>query len=153
MNTSLSYRYADKTDCRQFTSIVLSGTITWEQIAPYLASRSSFVPGQLGLEDLQRRFALPGVDHSWHQITSEDIKPTEAEPTVILTGAELAQRFAHTPWEDKWFGNGYALKATITDLFKPFDLISPTATKFAATKSASTRADVTRARKQTTRIT
>ena len=99
MNTRISYRYADKTNCKQFTAIVVEGTISWEQIAPYLATQQSFIPGQIGLEDLQYRFVLPGADHPWHQIASEDIKPTEAQPTIALSGEELAWRFAHTIWD------------------------------------------------------
>ena len=99
MNTRLSYRYADKTNCRQYTSIVVAGTLTWEQIEPYLARQRSFIPGQVGLEDLQYRFALPGADQPWHQIAPEDLRPTEAAPTVALTGDELAMRFAQTTWE------------------------------------------------------
>ena len=99
MNTRISYRYADKTNCKQFTAIVVDGTITWEQIAPYLATQQSFIPGQIGLEDLQYRFALPGADHPWHQIASEDIKPTEAKPTIALSAEELAGRLAHTIWD------------------------------------------------------
>jgi hypothetical protein len=124
MNTRVSYRYADKTDCRQFTSVVLSGTITWAQIAPYLTTRSFFIPGQLGLEDLQHRFALPGADHPWHQMAPDDIKPTEDTPTIVLTGGELADRFAHTPWEADWFVNGYALrpvKAIYAEPARPVD--------------------------------
>jgi hypothetical protein len=99
MNTRMSYRYADKRNCKQFTAIVVEGTITWEQIAPYLATQQSFIPGQIGLEDLQYRFALPGADHPWHQIASEDIKPTEAKPTIALSGEDLVWRFAHTTWD------------------------------------------------------
>jgi hypothetical protein len=95
----MSYRYADRTNCKQFTTIVIEGTITWEQIAPYLGPRQSFIPGQIGLEDLQYRFALPGGDHPWHQITPEDIRPTDAKPTVALSGEDLARRFAHTIWD------------------------------------------------------
>lgn len=98
MNTRITYRYADKTNCKQMTSIVVEGAITWEQIAPYLVKQHSFIPGQIGLEDLQHRFVLPGVDHPWHQITSKDIEPSEATPTVVLSGANLAERFAHTKW-------------------------------------------------------
>jgi hypothetical protein len=99
MNTRISYRYADKRNCKQFTAIVVGGTITWEQIAPYLVAQQSFIPGQIGLEDLQYRFALPGGDHPWHQMTSEDIKPTDAKPTIALSGEELAGRLAHTIWD------------------------------------------------------
>jgi hypothetical protein len=98
VNTRISYRYADKRNCKQFTTIVIDGTITWDQIESYLAPQQSFIPGQLGLEDLQLRFALPGADHPWHQIGPEDIRPTEAPPTVALSGEDLAWRFAHTTW-------------------------------------------------------
>lgn len=102
MPTRISYRYADKNYCKQYTSIVVEGTITWEQIEPYLAARRSFIPGQLGLEDLQYRFALPGADHPWHQIAPGDLKPTDAAPTIALTAAELAERFANTTWIVDW---------------------------------------------------
>ncbi|MEN9937940.1 MAG: hypothetical protein RLZZ387_4519 [Chloroflexota bacterium] len=106
VNTRISYRYADRRDCRQYTSVIVAGTITWEQIGPHLATKRSFVPGQLGLEDLQYRFKLPGVDHSWHLIAPDDIKPTDDAPTIVLTGDELAKRFADTPWDGDWFVNG-----------------------------------------------
>jgi hypothetical protein len=98
LNTRLSYHYADKTNCRQYNVVVVAGTITWEQIESNLAARRSFIPGQIGLEDLQYRFALPGRDHPWHQIAPEDIRPTEAAPTIVLTAEELAERFASRPW-------------------------------------------------------
>jgi hypothetical protein len=99
LNTRISYRYADKRNCKQFTMVVVQGTITWEQIGPYLALQHSFIPGLLGLEDLQLRFVLPGADHPWHQIALEDIRPTEAEPTVAVSAEDLAWRFAHTKWD------------------------------------------------------
>ena len=111
----MSYRYADRTNCRQYTSIVVAGTITWEQVAPYLAKQHSFIPGQLGLEDLQQRFALPGGDHPWHQITAEDFRPTEATPTTDITGAELAARFGHTPWQPNWLITNAVPKVSIME--------------------------------------
>lgn len=99
MNTRVSYHYADRLDCRQYNSVVVAGTITWEQIEPFLERHHSFIPGQIGLEDLQYRFKLPGADHPWHQIARSDIRPTESAPTITLTGDELAERFAHTAWD------------------------------------------------------
>jgi hypothetical protein len=99
MNTRISYRYADKRNCKQFTTIVIQGTITWEQIAPYLVMEEFFIPGQIGLEDLQHRFVLPGADHPWHQIVSDDIKPTAASPTIALSGEDVAWRLAHAIWD------------------------------------------------------
>jgi hypothetical protein len=98
MNTRLAYHYVDRTFCRQYASIVVAGTITWEQIAPHLAAEHAFIPGQVGLEDLQHRFALPGKDQPWHEIRPADIRPTEAAPTVDVTGEELAERFASCTW-------------------------------------------------------
>jgi hypothetical protein len=123
MNTRVSYRYADKTNCRQYTSVVVAGTITWEQIAPYLTTQRSFIPGQLGLEDLQHRFALPGGDHPWHQIGPDDIRPTEAAPTIELTGGELAERFGHTPWQADWLVTSAVLKTAEIKPAMPVDAI------------------------------
>jgi hypothetical protein len=114
MNTRMSYRYADKRNCKQFTTIVVEGTITWEQIAPYLATQQSFIPGQIGLEDLQYRFALPGADHLWHQIPLEYIKPTAAKPTIALSAEDLAWRFAHTTWDANHTTEPALFKATTT---------------------------------------
>jgi hypothetical protein len=115
MNTRIGYRYADRNDCRQYTSVVVTGTMTWEQIHPYLVNRSSFIPGQIGLEDLQTRFALPGSDHPWHQITADDIHPTEVAATIALTGEQLAERFAQTSWQVNWKTIPEAPKAPSTD--------------------------------------
>lgn len=101
MNTRLGYHYVDRTLCRQYTSIVVAGTITWEQIAPCLVRQHSFIPGQVGLEDLQHRFVLPGADQPWHQIRPADIRPTSAAPTVSFTADELAERFATCPWSPR----------------------------------------------------
>jgi hypothetical protein len=125
MNTRMNYHYADQRDCRQFVSIVLAGTITWDEIEPFLSEHTSFIPGQLGLEDLQHRFALPGVDHSWHHMAASDLTPTESEPTVTVTGKELAKRFADTPWESGWFANGYSLLPPIKAAWKAFDMPVP----------------------------
>jgi hypothetical protein len=126
MNTRISYRYADKTNCKQFTAIVVGGTITWEQIAPYLATRQSFIPGQIGLEDLQHRFALPGADHPWHQVASEDIKPTEAKPTIALSGDDLAWRLAHTSWDASQSTAPAWNKATTIDSKTPTQTLTET---------------------------
>jgi len=149
MNTRMSYRYADRTNCRQYTSIVVAGTITWEQIAPYLAKQGSFIPGQLGLEDLQNRFALPGGDHPWHQIAPDDIRPTEAAPTIALTGGELAERFGHTSWQADWLVTGAALKVNVQEPPMSVDAIAHTY----APDKASMRMRAARpvARKTTTR--
>jgi hypothetical protein len=98
LNTRLSYRYTDNTYCKQYTSIVVEGTITWDQIEPFLTKRGFFIPGQVGLEDLQHRFALAGSDHPWHQMVPEDLRPTESAPTVPFNAEELAHRFATTTW-------------------------------------------------------
>lgn len=98
MNTRLSYRYTDNTFCKQYTSVIVEGTLTWEQIEPYLTKRGFFIPGQVGLEDLQHRFALAGSDHPWHQMIPEDLKPTALPPTIACSADELAQRFATTTW-------------------------------------------------------
>jgi hypothetical protein len=143
MNTRLTYRYADKANCRQYTSIVVAGTITWEQIAPYLAPQRCFIPGQLGLEDLQHRFALPGGDHPWHQIAPEDIKPTEAAPMIALSGAELAERFGHTLWEADWLVTSAALKVTVMEPAMSVDAIMHTYAHNKGMRAASPRAPKT----------
>jgi hypothetical protein len=119
MNTRLSYRYADKSDCRQYTSVVVAGTITWDQIGPYLAQQRSFIPGQIGLEDLQYRFALPGGDHPWHQIAPDDIRPTETAPTIALTAEDLADRFAGIQWVVDWRAVPEATKVRATERAAP----------------------------------
>jgi hypothetical protein len=99
MNTRMGYRYVDKTNCQQYTAIIVSGIITWEQITPYLVRQHSFIPAQIGLEDLQKRFALPGADQPWHQIEPEYIRPTEAPPTATFSAEELLLRFANATWD------------------------------------------------------
>jgi hypothetical protein len=140
VNTQISYRYADKRNCKQFTTIVVNGTITWEQIAPYLVLEQSFVPGQVGLEDLQLRFALPGADHPWHQITPEDLKPTEAEPTVALSGEDLAWRIAHTTWDAGQRSLPEVLSATIESRIPartPAEILHSTSHRYAKDKQTS----------------
>jgi hypothetical protein len=133
LNTRLSYHYRDQRNCRQYTSIVLAGTVTWEQIEPYLAKQRSFIPGQLGLEDLQLRFALPGRDQPWHQIGAADIKATDAVPTVLLTADELAERFAHTPWDHSWIA--LSTKPYV-DLTRPDAPFTPNAHAYAEYQSS-----------------
>jgi hypothetical protein len=113
MNTRVSYRYTDKTNCQKYTWIILEGTITWEQIEPYLYKRTFFIPGQLGLEDLQYRFALPGRDHPWHDIRSDDVRVTDQAPTIAITAEDLAKRFAETVWQPDWMLPNAAMKAAI----------------------------------------
>jgi hypothetical protein len=136
VNTRIGYRYADKRDCRQYTAIVVAGTITWEQIAPFLVQQRFFIPGQLGLEDLQYRFALPGADQPWHQLEPHDLKPTAAEPTIPLTAEALAERFAQVRWNDGPT-TGQALRPSIRNDAAPAEAV-PSRVRSARTKSRST---------------
>jgi hypothetical protein len=98
VNIRLSYHYIDRTNCRQYTSIILEGSLTWTQIEPYLVRQSYFIPSQIGLEDLRQRFALPGLDQPWHEISATDLRPTEHAPTVSFSTEELVRRFAEVTW-------------------------------------------------------
>jgi len=100
MNTRVEYLYRDSGNYKQFASVVLTGEITPEErarIAAALDSGEYFIPGQVGLEDLQPKmpfFPNRESDHVWHELDPNlGIAVVDYPPTMDLDVHEFASRF------------------------------------------------------------
>lgn len=104
VNTELCYLYRDGCNNKLRETVVLEGRITAEQkreIMRKLDEGRWFIPSQVGLEDLQPRWAKKGYpfptddDHVWHELESiRQVPARDNPPTVALTAQELYEAFA-----------------------------------------------------------
>jgi hypothetical protein len=107
-NTAFCYKYCDGNNNKRGERIVLQGTITFEQLVPYLDEGEYFIPGQVGLEDLQHSFTSksPGADHPWHRVYESDITPTDEPSTVQITAQALLAAFQAVTWDASYIWEG-----------------------------------------------
>ncbi|WP_411839814.1 hypothetical protein [Paracoccus sp. ME4] len=117
MNTKITYMYRDGSNFKTSHSLVLSGELDAARIAEAMAAGDAsigdepqFIPGQIGLPDLQDEFVGPsmwvdGQDHPWHALIG--IEPTSAAPSPagphgerLPTAAEFLDRLMTTEWDE-----------------------------------------------------
>jgi hypothetical protein len=90
LNTKFSYLYRDVCNYKTFNEVIISGTIGFEDIRPYLKDKTFFIPSEVGLTDLQDCvFSID--DHIWHEIDS--IQATQSEPTVKIHAKLIISKF------------------------------------------------------------
>jgi len=101
-NTCIDYQYIDGSNCKQSKAIIVAGHLTFEELKPYLDEGEYFIPGQVGMEDLQHLFGgqLTKNDHPWHKLQEGDLEPTSDLPTVAYSAKELLERFKTVTWDD-----------------------------------------------------
>ena len=110
MNTRISYQYRDGANNKTGMEVILAGAPDADLMQSIIAAMDcdggggvpSFIPGQVGLPDLQNNFQGDtqwdeGIDHPWHELI--DIWRTRAEPTVGMTMAELASKMQAVTWD------------------------------------------------------
>ena len=99
MNTRISYMYRDACNFKQFEEVVIRGRVSLEEVKPYLDECRIFIPGQIGLPELQKRFGEQGFkfptedDHEFHELL--DCIPTEEEAEVDVSAEEF-KRYLRT---------------------------------------------------------
>lgn len=106
VNTKLSYFYRDVNNYKQHTEVVLAGAITAQQIETILAhldEDGGFIPGQVGLDDLQPRMTGgydADMDHPFHDINGIELteEPEFGGPDV----ADLVATFQAVSWDQEY---------------------------------------------------
>jgi hypothetical protein len=86
-NTLIDYTYRDASNNKVHDCVILDGRLTEHQIEKMLASlfeNEKFIPGQVGLQDLQDKFEAgrewdDEEDHVWHELVA--IQYIDREPT------------------------------------------------------------------------
>jgi hypothetical protein len=96
-NTSFSYLYRDASNYKLFEAAILEGEMSEDDIALILSKRSEenlFLPSQVGLEPLQKRWDnLNDDDHVWHELNADDVTTVDVPPTIKMTAKELVENF------------------------------------------------------------
>lgn len=94
-NTIIEYMYRDASNYKQYHSVVIEGELTWAEIEPYLDKGEYFIPGQVGLPELQWRFpSFPSEDdHVWHELHEEGITFTDVQPVFRMSAHQLLENF------------------------------------------------------------
>jgi hypothetical protein len=103
MNTRFSYLYRDASNYKEYSEVIIQGSLEFEQLLPFLKDKTFFIPSEIGLDDLQGK-ELSSDDHIWHEI--ENIQPTPNTPTVNIKSTQLLERL-EIAYEDGW--NEYAV--------------------------------------------
>ncbi len=101
--TELDYMYRDASNYKQYTSVVLAGVITVEQVEKILGACKNdylFVPELLELENPRdNNISWYDDDGSWCEITGFVIRDSFAEPEETI--AAFADRFSKTRFTKK----------------------------------------------------
>lgn len=113
MNTRIDYLYRDGSNYKKGGQVILSGPADDGQVEEIMAlmdrdlgsGPASFIPGQVGLEDLQGRFATANgqsrwddeVDHPWHEVAG--IEATDEAPSVAMSVADFLGRLRSVEWD------------------------------------------------------
>lgn len=107
-NTYVSWLYRDADNYKIGLDTVLQGTLNEEEkqeIRRCLEGDTYFIPGQIGLCDLQNKFNDgqsywdPDRDHPWHELTA--LEDTDMNPTGTMTAADLLAAFRKVR-QDGW---------------------------------------------------
>ena len=99
-NTKIEYMYRDGSNYKVYNECIIRGPITDEQIDVIMASLDEgeyFIPSVVGMPEV--RFGDVGP---WFELDRMGFSKARCEPTLDLTGAELAQRFADAARDNKW---------------------------------------------------
>src|SRR4051812_38079255 len=84
----VSYLYRDASNYKWHSSFVVKGSISLEQLQPFMMDGEYFVPQSIGIPSLTPELRTED-DHDLHEIT--DIAPCESRP-FALTARELIRR-------------------------------------------------------------
>lgn len=107
-NTEISYQYRDSSNFKADGSVVFAGTPApgeTEALISCMNEEARFVPGQVGLPDLQDSFAGPSWwdpegDGIWHEVTA--VRATGAVPTDPRTFSHFVDQVARHVMEQGW---------------------------------------------------
>ncbi len=111
MNTKIEYMYRDADNYKVSASAIFFGEITefeMAQVKTSLNEDGCFIPGQVGIADLQDRFATsepnrwdPDRDHIWHEF--ETFSLTEEAPNTDLTVTEFVSNMKEAAghWDEE----------------------------------------------------
>ena len=109
-NTRIVYQYRDADNYKAIHSVILPGTLDAAEtnaIRANLDEYEFFIPGQVGLPDLQDSFQNcasywhPEKDHPWHELLRIETTTSPASVTDT-TARDFAARFAATAWDSDY---------------------------------------------------
>ncbi|MBU1221589.1 hypothetical protein KKF34_08985 [Myxococcota bacterium] len=86
MNTKITYLYRDASNYKNHGEEIIAGTITTEDLRPYLIENTWFDAAAFGLPEL---YFTPKNedDHLWHELIS--CTPTPEPPTIKTTSTQI----------------------------------------------------------------
>jgi hypothetical protein len=116
MSIALDYLYRDAANWKTSEFAYLAGDLTDEQIETLneLAGEPVFIPGQIGLPDLQENLgSLDENSHVWHEIVS--VERSGFAPTVGATAQEFYEAATRGQQDDFWDVPGAMREVGILD--------------------------------------
>ena len=107
MNTRFTYKYTDAGNYKVWGEEVIKGTLTLNQLTPYLIDTEFFIPKDIGLPDLQPH-PRNEDDHDLHTI--EELTVTADKATINLNAETLINNFKKArdgEWRVYWVSEMY----------------------------------------------
>ena len=113
-NTVIQYMYRDADNYKMSGRVIFDGRITEAQVRRLAEALDdgSFIPGQVGIEDLQEKFNdgkgewIDDRDHPWHEVTG--ISYTHVLPEEDRHVGEFVDQVAKTTWDPKYLPEAHA---------------------------------------------
>lgn len=114
MNTKIRYMYRDGSNFKASHALVLAGTLTPEQIREAMTAGNGgvhdepqFIPGQIGLPDLQDAFSGPSMwsedrDHPWHTLLDVEMVDQAPDGGELPTAPEFHASLMSTEWDEDY---------------------------------------------------
>lgn len=102
VNTEMTYLTRSSENYKSVYSIVIEGLITDDQQKAILGSLMDgefFVPEAIGL-DAPRSFPFDDTDSMFWELNTKDFRPTNQEPTTLMTMEQLVNAFIS--YKGKW---------------------------------------------------
>lgn len=109
MNTAIMYQYRDAGNYKLATRVVVAGVLGPDQVKQLLSKLDEgvyFIPGQVGLPELQPRWRDKGcnfpteADHVYHEWQS--IEAASDRPTAAISASAVFEAFMRVvAWDEK----------------------------------------------------
>lgn len=115
VQTRLHYEYADASNYKMAGTALFAGQISFDELVTLFRAcekgEDGFIPGQVGLPDLQERLAdwNEETDHPWHELTKLEL--TSAGPKFddvpdTRTISQFVAEIAQVEWDDAYRPGG-----------------------------------------------
>lgn len=100
-NTKFEYLYRDAGNWKQYSEVVVRGTLTEKQVSEIFhacRAEGQFIPGDVGFPETRFENVDLEDDHIWFELSA--IEPTMENPSDQRTAEEVFRAFVNARWDE-----------------------------------------------------